>query len=209
MEETLNYDSHVWDYRRTNVPTTCKHGIDVTCSTCHGLPDSTLDDTIEPGRTLAWFTPAVEAQEKAQPQYQRRYSWSRSDGTSGVTVVPSWVVDDAPIPADHNPDYPRSWHSQPFNRYGQYIVEVAADDPQEIRVRQAVRDFGLLTRHRDLEYATGIGLDYDAFVWGIVAPEPDHLAVEGADIEVQAPSTRATRPHDRNIDSVRAWRDSR
>jgi len=171
---------------------TCIHGLDFqrlldysTCSTCNGVPDSTLDDTIEPGRVIAWFTPSVEAR------------------TRGIV---KYSTDLTPCPAVHDPQYTQPRYRRSFNGYR--TVQVPADDPQEIRVREAVRDFGLLTRNRDLKYATGIGMDYDAFVWGIVAPEPDHLAVEGATLPSDISSTRgAQRPHD--LAGIRAWRSGR
>jgi hypothetical protein len=192
----------------------CEHDLDHmklldydTCSICRGIPDSTLDDTIGGGRVIAWFTPSVEASVKATPQYRHWFTTHRN-GEPTRRSVEAWTVDDSALPATHEPAYRKSWR-KPLPTSGYEVVELVADDPQEIRVREAVRDFGLLTRHRDLKYATGIGLDYDAFVWGIVAPEADHLAVEGAGLPIGKLSTRATRPHDRNLESVRAWRASR
>ena len=215
-EQTDNYDSHVWDYRRTDISTRCQHDIDGRCSWCTGTPDPKVDGDIigykGAPNTTSRVHPQVAGHEPTLPQYTMRYRWSRSSGATGTVEVPSRIPDTAPIPVTHEPNHVEPWRRYVLNPdevLSYDLVVLDADDPQEIRVREAVRDFGLLTRHRDLKYATGIGLDYDAFVWGIVAPEPDHLSVEGAGLPIRKLSTRPTRPHDRKLDSVRAWRASR
>jgi hypothetical protein len=131
------------------------------------------------------------------------------NGIEKITVVPSTLPDDTPIPATHEPDYPQAW-KRGWNVDG-YTFEVLDDaDPQEVRVAQAVRDFGLLTSHRDHLYAISIGMDWDGFTTGIVAPEADTLALDGAGIEaieLQAKGQKDFRPKDQG--GMRSWRKRR
>ena len=89
-----------------------------------------------------------------------------------------------------------------------YRVEVLdPDNEQEIRVAQAVRDFGLLVAKRDARYAASIGVGWTSFVSGIEEDEVDTLADEGAYLPVTIPPARAIRPTDRN--GIRQWRKGR
>jgi len=94
---------------------------------------------------------------------------------------------------------------KPARTHAGYRVEVVATgDANEIRVRQAVRNFGFLARRRDIEYAASVGMDLGEFVTGIVEPEADTLCIEGAGLPIISAPPRATRPL--GLANMRTWR---
>ena len=169
----------------------CEHHMDYdtlldydTCSICTGADDSTLDDCIGGGRVISRVHPQVAGHPKSEPQYLLHMrSWL--NGVERVTTVPSRLPDDCPIPATHEPVYIEAWQRRfPTNGYAIEVIDSA--DVQELRVREAVRDFGLLVADRDWQYAISIGIDWDGFTTGIVEPEPDHLAADGAGLRTRS-----------------------
>lgn len=191
----------------------CEHEMDYctlldydTCSTCKGVDDSSLDDAIAAGQLISRVHPQVVGHAKTPPTHTLHMrSWL--NGVERVRAVPARLPDTAPLPATHEPEYPQAWVPWSTWQEGYAVEVVEAADVDELRVRECVRDFGLLVSNRDVEYATAIGLDWDGFVAGVVAPEADHLAAEGAGLPIPSPSSRAIRPTGK--EGISAWRKGR
>ena len=105
-------------------------------------------------------------------------------------------------------EHPDTLGTSPRSSAGYSIEVLDTDNADEIRVRQAVRDFGFLARRRDIEYAASVGMDLGEFVTGIVEPELDHLAVEGAELPGLLTCWQCDIPTQRPLDvsGMRAWR---
>lgn len=139
-----------------------------------------------------------------------RYAGCTARYMPPVNLIPSEnrPLDYLPTGTDLSDGLPFSEHANAArarrSTNGYSVVILQADDAQEIRVRQAVRDFGLLADRRDIAYAASVGMDWQEFTTGVVEPETDTLSAEGAYLSNVIPTVRAKRPAD--LSSVKRWR---